>query len=258
MKYSIIGTGNMAWFLARRLKTKDYECVGVYGRNAKSATMLANEIYANTCGSIADVKDDADICIMAVSDQAIGDLAKFLSLENSVLAHTAGSISLDITANAATDRVVIWPVYSILRSDLPVHRDIPCAWEANSEKAKYYAKAVIDSFTDISFEAKEQQRNWLHLAAVFSNNFINHLLTICEQICEKQGVSFAILQPIIKQTFERSLHHPSSEMQTGPAKRGDSATINKHMDLLTNNPEWQAVYKAMSSAIEKMYNDISR
>lgn len=258
MKYSIIGTGNMAWFLARRLKERNYECIGVYGRNAKSATILANEIYANTCGSISDVKDNADICIMAVSDQAIEELAQHLSLHSTILAHTAGSISIEATAHAAEDRVVIWPVYSILKTDLPIHREIPCAWEASSEKAKYYAKAVIDSFTDISFEAKEQQRNWLHLSAVLSNNFINHLLTICEDICKKQNIPFAVLQPIIKQTFERSLHHAPSDMQTGPAKRGDSATINKHLRLLSQNPEWQQVYKALSNAIEKMYSDISR
>ncbi|MBA3829001.1 MAG: DUF2520 domain-containing protein [Taibaiella sp.] len=254
MTYNIIGTGNMAWFLARRLKAAGYKCAGIYSRNARAVTGLAKEVYAGSCGAISDVKDNADVCILAVSDHAIESLASHISLENSVLIHTAGSIDIEATAASAPDRAVMWPVYSILKADIPLHRNIPCAWEASSDKARYHVSEIMNAFTDMKFEAKADQRHWLHLTAVMSNNFINHLMAIGEQVCKAQGLPFTMLQPILQQTFDRMAVHSPMEVQTGPARRGDMLTINRHLNLLKANPEWAAVYQAISTSIEKMYN----
>lgn len=253
MDYSIIGTGNVAWFFAKRLKEAGHNCKGIYGRNARIATALAKEVYADDYGYLTDVKDNVDVCILAVSDAAIDEIAFQINLQQAVLLHTAGSVSIDAIKNAAAHYGVLWPVYSILKADLPLHRQVPFAWEASSDKAKQQIHALIHSISDLAYEIKTEQRQWMHLAAVMGNNFINHLLVICEQICKDQHVPFSVLYPILQQTIERIKTHSPADMQTGPAKRGDQNTMEKHVEILQSYADWQALYQDLSKSIEKMY-----
>jgi predicted short-subunit dehydrogenase-like oxidoreductase (DUF2520 family) len=200
MNYSLIGTGNVAWFFGKRLKEAGHTCIGIYGRNARAANALAKEVYATDCGFLSDVKNNTDICILAISDSIIEEIVQQISFSGTVLVHTAGAMSINILSNATKDHGVIWPVYSILKADLPMHRQIPLAWEASTENAKKQVQLVIQSISDITFEAKEEQRSWLHLSAVLGNNFINHLMALCEQICKEQHMPFSLLIPILEQT----------------------------------------------------------
>ena len=137
MTFSIVGTGNIAWFLGTRLVTAGHDCVGIYSRNITAAQSLAEALLSKSYGAVTDIKDGvADVCFLAVSDTAITQAASLLSFKQTVLVHTAGAVALDEIKIAANDRAVFWPVYSILRHNLPVHRNIPCAWEASSKKAE--------------------------------------------------------------------------------------------------------------------------
>ena len=255
MTYTIIGTGNIAWFLAKRLTAAGHQCVGIYGRNPEAATELAASINLTPFSKLSDIMDgQADICFLSLSDYSIQSVAMQISLSNTVVVHTAGSVDLKAVSAASKDHAVLWPVYSINKNNLPNHRDIPCAWEASSDKAKRYVLSIAHGITDILFEAKTEQRKWLHLTAVLSNNFINHLVAVCEQICIAQDLPFSVLQPIIEQTFEIIKKQPPKEAQTGPARRGDKPTIDKHLALLQSQPDLQLVYKALTASIESMYN----
>lgn len=255
MTYSIIGTGNMAWFLVRRLKTAGHECDGIWGRNAATMKALAAEMNVNSYKNINKISDgDVDICFITVPDHEIADVLEKLSFEKTVLVHTAGSMEMSILSEHAKDCAVLWPVYSISKNSIPDHRDIPTAWEASSPKAQRYISTMGHSITDNLFEAGIEKRKWLHLSAVIGNNFINHLVAICDQVCAEQDLPVEALQPIITQTFARINNGRPKEVQTGPAMRGDTEVMNSHIELLHDHPEWQDIYKAISTSIEKMYN----
>jgi predicted short-subunit dehydrogenase-like oxidoreductase (DUF2520 family) len=255
MIYSIIGTGNMAWFLAKRLTAAGHQCAGLYGRNPDAVEALAASINSDIYTKSGHVRDgDSDICFLAVSDHAIEEVAEKIHLEKTILVHTSGSVSINAIAASAKDHAVLWPVYSIAKSNLPNHRNIPCAWDASSAKAKKHLLTIAHGITDILFETKDEQRLWLHMSAVISNNFTNHLLTICEQICKEHDVPFSALSPIIEQTFESVKRGSPYKIQTGPARRGDWSTIQKHLALLDGKKEWRDVYNALSTSIEKTYN----
>src|SRR6185437_10221209 len=196
MNYCIIGTGNMAFFLAKRLTAAGHQCDGIYGRNKDAAEELASSVNSTVYERINDIKDNPDLCFLAVADNAIDTIAKSISFSNTVLVHTAGAVDISVIAGSARDCAVLWPIYSIMKNNLPNHRDIPCAWEANTNKASKYIQSVGHGVTDILFEAKSDLRNWLHLAAVIGNNFINHLMAICEEICTGHNLPFSTVQPI--------------------------------------------------------------
>jgi len=251
MTFSIIGTGNIAWFFGNRLMTARHHCTGVYARDKNAAKKLAETLLSDKYGAISEVEDgEADICFLAVSDSAIAEVATLLSFKDTVLVHTAGAIGLDSIKQAAKNRAVLWPVYSILKTNMPNHRNIPCAWEASSDKAKRYLLTISHAITDVLFEAKYEQRKWLHLSAVIGNNFINHLLAICEQVCMENNLPFSTLLPIIEQTFDRIRTASPQHLQTGPAIRNDETTIQQQIALLERHPNWQRVYEALTDSIK--------
>jgi len=255
MTFSIIGTGNIAWFFGNRLVTGRHHCTGVYARDQAAARELAEALLSDKYGDISAINDeDADICILAVSDVAIREIASKLSFKNTMLIHTAGAVDLDSIKSAAQDRAVLWPVYSILKNNQPAHRDIPCAWEASTPKAERYILSIGHAITDILFEAKYDQRKWLHLAAVMSNNFITHLIAICEQICADNNLPYTALLPIIEQTFARIKSSSAQQVQTGPAIRHDTTTIKEQIALLSDHTHWQKVYEAMTASIQNANN----
>ena len=253
MKFDIIGTGNIAWFLGTRLVTARHKCTGVYSRDVNKAKAFAEALLCEKYGTIDELQDGkADVCFMAVSDAAIPSVAAQLSLTQTVLVHTAGAVTIDSIVDAAADCAVVWPVYSILKNNLPAHRNIPCAWETSSDKAKRIVLTMMHAITDELFEAKYEQRRWLHLAAVMSNNFITHLMAICEQVCSDNDLPFSTLLPIIEQTFDRIKQSSPQALQTGPAIRNDVSTIQSQIALLEQHPNWQSIYKAMTESIQKV------
>ena len=254
MTFSIIGTGNIAWFFGKRLAASGHQCKGVFGRNEKAVKELADALLSSKHGEIGDVQDDeADVCFLAVSDTAIETVADKISFKKTVLVHMAGALSLDTIKKSANDYAVLWPIYSILRNNTRNHRDIPCAWEVSGDRAKKYVLEMGHAITDNLFEAKDNQRKWLHLSAVITNNFINHLFAINEKICTDNKLPASTLQPLIAQTYERVKQTSPLTIQTGPAMRNDTATIEQHLKLLEQQPHLYNVYEAMTNSIKEMH-----
>jgi predicted short-subunit dehydrogenase-like oxidoreductase (DUF2520 family) len=252
MKFTIIGSGNMGWFMAGRLSGANHEIAGIYSRNTAGAKELAEACKCEVFNTLKGIPDIYEGCILAVPDRAISDIAEQLSFEKTTLMHTAGSVAIDTLSSGAENYGVVWPVYSITRDSLLKNADIPCAYEANNDKALEVVEAVANCLR-LPFAANAEQRKVLHLCAVLSNNFNNHLLSMAEQLCNENDISFTQLVPIIKQTADRIISNSPKEVQTGPAIRGDEKTMQMHLDILSKHPHWQIIYTVISNSIAEMY-----
>lgn len=253
MTFYIAGTGNTAWFMATRLVKAGNKCLGVWGRNVEHANTLAEAINAPVLHELYQIKDDADGCILAITDNAIEEVASQLSFVHTTLIHTAGSISRMVLQPYAQHAGIMWPVYSIVKDDLPKHREIPIVIKGITEHSEDILKKFVADISDICYTISWEQRQWLHLCAVLSNNFVNHMMAISEEICNKQHIPFSLLYPIVNQTTERIKHASPRKLQTGPAKRNDQNTIQKHLEILAQTPQWQELYKSVTTSIDKMY-----
>lgn len=253
MTFSIIGTGNTAWFIATRLAAAGHICVGIYGRNVKAAEQLSSVINAPAYTLTDGIKDAGEVCIIAISDHAINEIVQQFRFTDTVLLHTAGAVDAAILSSAATHYGVIWPIYSIVKDNLPAERNIPTIWEAATPQAKEKITGLLPALTDITYEADYEKRKWLHLTAVFSNNFANHLFAITQKLCAENDLPFNLLLPIAQQTVSRLSTGNAYTLQTGPARRGDEVTLQKHLQLLASYPVWQKLYREISESIGKMY-----
>ncbi|HQB28027.1 MAG TPA: DUF2520 domain-containing protein [Paludibacter sp.] len=98
-----------------------------------------------------------------------------------------------------------------------------------------------------------EQRLKIHLAAVFANNFVNHLFHIASDIMESSDVDFNLLKPLIKETVEKISHLSPAEAQTGPAKRNDQKIMKQHLEMLKDQPKLQSLYRELSQMILEQY-----
>ena len=99
------------------------------------------------------------------------------------------------------------------------------------------------------YRMTDEQKSVLHVAAVFANNFSNHMLTLAASICNEHQLPFEILKPLILETFSKAILSGPRESQTGPAVRGDQKTIEKHLKLLAEHPDLGIIYKTLTKSI---------
>ena len=112
---------------------------------------------------------------------------------------------------------------------------------------------MADQISSRVYEIDDQQRTILHVAAVFVNNFSNRLFQIAEEILEKEQLDFELLKPLLLETARKAVDHTPSKMQTGPAIRGDWATIERHLAYLKEHPQHRELYHMLSRSINPDY-----
>lgn len=249
MEIVIIGTGNTATILGHKLKAAGHSIVQVFGRNAKEASKLAYELDTESTNYWSVVNKDADIYLVAVSDIAVGQIVKELQLPEKTVVHTAASVSKNVLKRSEHFGV-FYPLQS-LRKEANHLPDIPIIIDASDEETLNLLSNLAHSISDQVTQANDEQRVRLHLAAVFCNNFVNHLYTLVEAYCHKEKIDFQLLFPLIKETAMRLETMTPAKAQTGPAIRHDRLTIEKHLLLLQNQPELQAFYQLFTESIQK-------
>lgn len=249
MKIAIIGTGNVATVLGRLMLRSGHAITNVFGRNKEATSKLALQLNAIPVNSAEEINTETEVYLIAVTDRAIKEVSEALP-KNAFVVHTSGAVSKDVLKNSSNNYGVIYPLQS-LRKEMEVIPIIPLFVDGSSEEVQ---KTLIDfakTLSDIVQIADDEQRLKLHLAAVLCSNFINHLYALTEIFCRKQDVDFATLQPLIEETAFRLRNYSPTQVQTGPAVRGDVLTMEKHLQLLDVFPEIKSLYKILSGSIIK-------
>lgn len=253
-RISIIGAGRVAWHLAPALESAGHVIQEVYSRRYREAKKLANRLYqANALDELDFSGSSSEIFILAVADDAIRTVASHLLLpeHDTIVLHTSGSQPLEALAGTQSPFTgVLYPLQTFTKDKEVNFSKIPVCLEADDESV---LKLLIRLAKSISAEVRlinSQERAILHIAAVFSCNFTNHLLQIAETLTESHHINFSLLKPLITETISKSLAIGPQQAQTGPAIRGDLATLEKHVDFLKNyDQDYAEIYKIITQHI---------
>ncbi|HEY3370124.1 MAG TPA: F420-dependent NADP oxidoreductase [Prolixibacteraceae bacterium] len=257
----IIGAGNLATQLALALTRKGIKIKQVYSRTLEPAEELARKVNADFTNDLSSLITDADLYFLSVKDSAIEEVISNLPLDqNRLLVHTAGSIPMQVLKNSTNQYGVFYPLQTFSKHRDIDFSDIPICIEANNaavmEKLQELAELLSCSVQSINSE----ERKTLHLAAVFVNNFVNHLYLIGSQIIQDQNLDFNLLKPLIRETAAKIESLPPLQAQTGPALRNDQAVIGAQLKMLQNHPEFQKIYSFVTESIftihQKQTNDL--
>ena len=254
-KVVVIGAGNLATQLSLTLHEKGIEILQVYSRTEESARTLAEKVNANFTNTVTEIVRKADLYIFALSDKALGPVLEEMIVPIGRVVHTAGSIPADVFGNYARDYGVFYPLQTFSKQRKVDFSNIPICIEANDEK-------LWDELFDLGAKISNsvhlitsEQRKQLHLAAVFTCNFVNHMYSIGQKLLEEKDVNFELLQPLIQETAQKVLELDPISAQTGPAVRFDEEIMNSHEKALKDSPDFQKLYRFVSESIYKMHNE---
>lgn len=255
MKIALIGAGNVATHLGRKLFGVGEELTQVFSRNWLKAKQLADELGAVPVVDLAEITASADLYLIAVHDDAIGEVAARLA-ENGVVdrlvVHTSGATPMQLFSEAAPglERVgVLYPLQTFSKIRQPDFTKIPICVDASQTSDRELLRSLALNISPHVYPINDQQRATLHLAAVFVNNFTNHLFAIGENILKVGDLPFEMLLPLIQETVGKLENGPPAAMQTGPAIRHDEATIERHLRQLDGQPDLQEIYRLISQNI---------
>ncbi|MCF8293081.1 MAG: DUF2520 domain-containing protein [Chitinophagaceae bacterium] len=253
MNIAIIGSGNIATFFATKFFEGGHTIVQIISPTHHNAQALASKFNCAYSTDINALSDQAELCILAVKDDILKAILGQTKFENKFLIHTAGSITLNDLSGASPNLGCIWCMYSINKNHLPERSNIPLIINAANnetlEKIKHLAACISTSVYNLS----DEQKLKAHLAAVFANNFANHMFTIGQDILQQEQIPFDLLIPLIENTVEKLTYTSPDKLQTGPAIRNDSGTIAKHIELLRTHDDYKNIYSLLTESIQKKH-----
>jgi predicted short-subunit dehydrogenase-like oxidoreductase (DUF2520 family) len=253
-KLAIIGAGNLGTRVSIEFHNQGVEIVQIYSRSITSALTLGKLIGCNYTTTPQKITVDADIYLIAVSDMAFIDLLPDVNFNNKLIAHTAGSISMEELKSYSKNYGVFYPLQTFSKYREVDFSCVPMCIEGNTPENE---QILIELASLISKDVRiisSEQRKQLHLAAVFASNFVNHMYSIASDIVLQKKLSIDILLPLILETASKIENMNPSEAQTGPAVRNDKNIINEHMKMLKDNPNLENIYSQLTDSIRKYYN----
>ncbi len=247
MKIVLLGTGNVGVHLYQEFsKHSKIEVVQWYNRTLSSLKPFEKNVPITD--SLKNLKS-ADIYILALSDNAVSKIANQLSYLKGIVVHTAGSVPID-ALKKCENHGVFYPLQTFSKNRAVNFKTLPLCIEGNSKETEHILMQLAMTICQNIHQINSPQRLALHTAAVFVNNFTNHLYQIGATICEEQKVPFELLQPLIKETAMKVQSISAKDAQTGPAIRKDYITLKKHIDQFSN-PLFKNLYLTLTESIQK-------
>ena len=223
----LIGSGNVASHLCDALECAGHKVISVGGRHRTTA-----------------IPQDADLYIIAVTDSAIASVATEIGEVSGLVVHTAGSVPMNILPQRR--RGVLYPLQTFTKGRPVNMRSVPLFIE--SEGGIDLLHEIASQISDTVTEMDSKRRRYLHLAAVFCNNFTNHMYRITESMLAEQDIPFKYMLPLIDETARKVHQLSPAQAQTGPAVRWNEEVLASQMDLLERD-DLKLLYKIISKSI---------
>lgn len=246
MTITLLGGGNLANHLANVfLNKRDCKLSQIYNRSIEKIKHFEKQT------KISDNLEkliDSDIYILCVSDAAIQEISKKIAPKKGLVVHTSGALAMNALQNGER-KGVFYPLQTFSKDRNLSFETIPICIEAVHSNDLEILQKLAFILSKKVYQINSFQRKKIHLAAVFVNNFVNHLYAIGNDICESNNIPFEILQPLILETAEKMNTLAPIEAQTGPAKRSDYKTIEIHKSECSE--EIKEIYTVLTEAIIK-------
>lgn len=247
---SFIGSGHVAFHLATLFSQVGCPITQIWSRQLPHAQRLASLVSAEPLADLHQIDSSSDIFILAINDDAIPEVASQLHLGDKLLIHTAGSVSINTLSCATSHYGCLWPVQSLV-ADKPVdYSMLPFCIEGCYPEVEDSIANLVALTNCPCYRINGEQRRWAHLFAAIVSNFGNALNAIAQTELTSRGINFDLLRPLIAATAQKATADNLWQLQTGPARRHDQSTINAHLALLSDQPQLQDIYRAITRAIQ--------
>ena len=249
MQIVLIGSGNVAFHLAKAFTEAQIPISQIFGRNTTELQKISEKF---SIPFSTESLVDADLYIISVSDSSIAEVSSLIKNKNVLVAHTSGSVSREALSGNYR-KSVFYPLQTFSKSKNLDYSKIPFFIDAENENDEEILKNLASKTSKNVMLANDEKRKYIHLTAVFACNFVNHLYARAKEISDSQGIPFDYFLPLIDETTQKIHELEPKLAQTGPAIRNDEKVLKLHESLLTDEEKLK-IYKTLNESIKKMYH----
>ncbi len=245
----IVGCGNVAFHLVKQLQNSCTPIRTVFHPDLEKAKAFREQFTELKIGNESN-KSETTIFICAVSDSSM----EAVLLEYSKISpciSTSGTFDIS-TIDSKFPLATIYPLQTFNKSSEIEFSKVPVFLECENNEFKQEISQIAANLSLNTQFLKAIDRQKMHVSAVISNNFSNHFFDLANQFCEENNLNFNDLIPLIQQSVSQLGSKNPRDLQTGPARRNDQETIEKHLHLLPNN--LKLLYKQVSDSITKRFH----
>ena len=249
LNFCFIGAGNLATHLSQSFKRSGFNISQVYSKTVGSAKTLAGILESDYTTNTEEIALNADVYFIAIKDSAFDDVLSKINLKNKILVHCSGSLPISVLKKYSDHIGVFYPLQTFSKQREVDFSEIPVFIESGSKEIE---KKLVEIATQISNSVtvlNSEKRKYLHIAAVFACNFVNHFYTISAEILKKEEIPFEVLKPLIMETALKVQEVEPEKAQTGPAVRFDKNIISAHMEELEKFKNFAELYNSVSRSI---------
>lgn len=248
MQIVIIGSGNVAYHLAKAFTQKNIPLAQLFGRNEGDLSKISHEL---SIPYSTNTLEDADLYIICVSDSSVENVSKLITKKDCLVAHTSGALRKEILVGEYR-KSSFYPLQTFSKSKELDYSKIPFFIETENSEDQKLLTDLASQISENVMESTHEKRKYIHLTAVFACNFVNHLFSRAKEISDAQEIPFDYFLPLIDETVKKIHEIEPKSAQTGPAVRNDKRVLELHEQLLAD--ESLEIYKTMNHSIKKMYD----
>lgn len=245
----IIGAGNVGTHLAISLQKAGCNIMQVVGHREAAVKELVKKTGSDYTLVFEEVLKGQDLYLLALPDKVLTEVLPRLGLDNELLAHTSGSVPINVLSPFSENTAVFYPLQTFTSSRDVNFKEIPILIEANRIDNENSISDLAAKLSDRVLVTDSAKRQSLHMAAVFASNFSNHMYNVARILAESNEVDYSLLVPLIRETTAKAIELGPQKSQTGPALRNDRQIIDKHLSMLGDKPQMQELYRLITQDI---------
>jgi predicted short-subunit dehydrogenase-like oxidoreductase (DUF2520 family) len=244
---SIIGAGNLAHHLGKAFAGR-IKIYSVYSRTHAKTQVLAKKLDCFAAEKLEQIIP-ADLILVCVNDDSINHIISTLP-KSQKIAYTSGAVELE-TLNRQVDVGVLYPLQTFSLDKSVDLSNVPFFIEAGNEELSQSLFNLAGMLSEKVVYANSADRKNLHVAAVFVNNFSNHMVHIADDFLKSKNLEWTYLLPLLSETVEKLEYSSPFDAQTGPGRRGDEKTLNEHSEMLSGIQK--KLYQLITKSIQTTY-----
>ncbi len=262
MILSLIGPGRVGAALLRHADACGCTIDTVVAREPAAAS-LGGELHARlVTHDIGALPGRADVVLVTVTDTALSEVAATLAAQASdwsgrVVAHASGALTCNVLAPLHDCGAItgsLHPIQSFPAAGLPPEalHAIGCGIEGDDSFVECITP-LVDTLGWRALRVPTDAKPLYHAACVVAGNF---LTVLCDDASTLLGAAtgsphpLTHLIPMMRQILCTLETTAPIDALTGPAARGDSATIDRHLQALSStHPELHAMYVTLTERI---------
>lgn len=257
----VVGAGPVATALAGALRLGGVPVLGLWARkppHARAAGAAAG--VAAFSSAPPDILLEAEVVLLAVRDAAVAEVAQMLIGtglvgKRHVLLHCAGAASAHELLGGIADKVggigTLHPLQAIAdgRAAMRALKGTVFGVEGN-DVGRAGATKLVHAIGGVVMGLESSQMAAYHCAAALASNYVVAAIDAAAQVLAGAGVSptqaAQALVPLAEGALKNVSAKGTTSGLTGPVRRGDAPTIQRHLDALAGKPEVAQLYRALA------------